>query len=257
MKLTQAQRKATGAFYTPKVWAEKAVEWLLDCISYRGDTSEYIFWDCAAGEGALLEALPSGLRKIATTLEEEDVEILKNKGFEAYRFDFLNDDLEELPFWEEVQEKRERLVIFTNPPFLRLPTSMESSVKIRYNNRDAETLFLYRICLEINPAWLGIFTKMGTIQVGQRELYIDTGIFDYFADGFLTYSKDWELKGKFLIPFSIFEFSQYRLQIRNRGTQKNRRKKLYYTYWSDNSEQAPTIEKEGKGMYNCGFDIYI
>ena len=96
-----------------------------------------------------------------------------------------------LPFWKEVQQKRKRLVIFTNPPYMGLPAGQESLVRDRYKNRDAETLFMYRICLEIDPAWLGIFTKMGTIQVGLRTLYLDTGLFDYFADGFLTHSKDW------------------------------------------------------------------
>lgn len=258
MILTQERRKATGAFYTPRVWAEKAAAWLLDCIGYRGDIREYIFWDCAAGEGSLLEVLPSGIRKIATTLEAEDVALLKNKGFEAYGFDFLNDDLEVLPFWNEVQQKRKRLVIFTNPPYMGLPAGQESLVRDRYKNRDAETLFMYRICLEIDPAWLGIFTKMGTIQVGQRTLYLDTGLFDYFADGFLTYSKDWGLKGNFLIPFSIFEFSEYRYFFQlNRQDRERVYDRLYYCYWAKDSSQVPCIPQEGTGMYNRGFNLYL
>ena len=38
------------------------------------------FLGCAAGEGSLLEVLPAGVRKIATTLEAEDVALLKIKG---------------------------------------------------------------------------------------------------------------------------------------------------------------------------------
>jgi len=141
---------------------------------------------------------------------------------------------------------------------MRLPAGQESLVRDRYKNRDAETLFMYRICLEIAPAWLGIFTKMGTIQLGLRALSLDTGLLDYFADGFLTHSKDWGLKGKFLIPFSIFEFSEYRYFFRlNRLYRERVYDRLYYCYWAKDSSQVPCIPQEGIGMYNRGFNLYL
>ena len=76
MELTVKQRKETGAFYTPKLWAEKSVEEIKKILP---DMESYFFYDPAAGEGALLEALPKGCAKYGTSLECEDVEILRNK----------------------------------------------------------------------------------------------------------------------------------------------------------------------------------
>lgn len=42
---------------------------------------------------ALLESLPKDCKKLATTLEYQDVYIMRNKGIDAYRFDFLNDEM--------------------------------------------------------------------------------------------------------------------------------------------------------------------
>ena len=109
-----------------------AVSYLKDNL--EGDLQDYIFWDCAAGEGALLEALPDNCRKIGTTLEIEDVDILKSKGIEAYPFDFFDDDLERLPFWEEVNENLDKLVIFTNPPYMTPKGKPQHESEQKYKN---------------------------------------------------------------------------------------------------------------------------
>ena len=74
MQLTKERRIETGAFYTPKIWADKAVEYICEVIPNMDD---YFFWDMSAGEGALLEALPESCDKYGTTLEYEDYQILK------------------------------------------------------------------------------------------------------------------------------------------------------------------------------------
>lgn len=69
---------------------------------------------------ALLESLPKDCKKLATTLEYQDVYIMRNKGIDAsYRFDFLNDEMwrvKDRLAQEYIDQKR--LVVFTNPPFV-------------------------------------------------------------------------------------------------------------------------------------------
>lgn len=230
MQLTAKQKAETGAFYTPKVWADKAVEYLREFIGE--DFNNYIFWDCAGGEGALLEALPSNVRRIGTTLEADDVSILKSKGIEAYQFDFLDGDFHDLPFWNDIANNADKLVIFTNPPYLRLPASNQSFAKLHYKNNNAEELFIYRICKEISPKWLGIFTKSAIIQ-SAIQLWEDTNAVDCFAGGFATCSKQgWGLTGSFGILFSLFRFDIWQYELNRILDAYRDTDGLYYIYWT-------------------------
>ena len=256
MQLTAKRQRETGAFYTPKIWADKVAEYLREFIGK--DFQNCIFWDCAGGEGALLEALPDSVRRIGTTIENEDVTIMKNKGIEAYKFDFLDNNFEVLPFWEEVRNNTERLVIVTNPPYLRLPASNQSYAKNQYKNNSAEELFIYRICQEIQPKWLGIFTKAGVIQLAS-ELREETGFSDYFAGGFTSCSKQgWNLKGNFGILFSLFHFDNVHWKQHYGFNHKQGKQGLYYTYWADTPHSASNSQTdlENLGQYVEKFLIY-
>lgn len=88
MQLTAERRAATGAFYTPELWARRAVEYLEQTLPEP--LERFAFYDPAGGEGALLEALPEGCARYATSLEQEDVDIMRAKGIKAWQFDFLN-----------------------------------------------------------------------------------------------------------------------------------------------------------------------
>lgn len=261
MELTTKRRKETGAFYTPKVWAEMAVKYFRECL--LGDLSDYIFWDCAGGEGALLEALPSNVRKIGTTLELEDMLIMKSKGIEAYVFDFLEGDFEQLPFWEEIKENPHRLVVFCNPPYMKLPAKSYVEMKALYPgaNGDAERLFLYRICMEIEPKYLGIFTKAETIQK-PGELYQDTAFLDFFRSGFATCSKqDWGLAGNFGILFSLFYFDWEQMNINNANKNYclDEARGLFYTYWAESPHNVSITRTdiENLGQYVEKFHVYL
>lgn len=256
MQLSAKRQRETGAFYTPKVWADKAAEYLKEFI---GKTFEdCIFWDCAGGEGALLEALPNSVRRIGTTLENEDVTIMKNKGIEAYQFDFLDGNFQNLPFWDEVKNNTERLVILTNPPYVRLPASNQPFAKIHYKNNVAEELFIYRICLEINPKWLAIFTKAGLIQLAY-QLWADTDVLDFFVGGFASCSKQgWGLNGNFGILFSLFHFDFERYKQHYGFRSEQGMKGLYYTYWAENPhlESVTRTDLENLGQYVEKFHVY-
>lgn len=256
MQLTAKQKAETGAFYTPKVWADKAVEYLREFIGE--DFNNYIFWDCAGGEGALLEALPSNVRRIGTTLEADDVSILKSKGIEAYQFDFLDGDFHDLPFWNDIANNADKLVIFTNPPYLRLPASNQCFAKLHYQNNNAEELFIYRICKEISPKWLGIFTKSAIIQSSQ-QLWADTSAVDYFAGGFASCSKQgWNLAGNFAILFSLFHFDNMRYIHKTILDAYRGADGLYYTYWTKelDAKSVTRTDLENLKQYIHKFNFY-
>lgn len=196
MNLTKQKQKDTGAFYTPKIWADLAVKYILEVIP---NIDEFVFYDPCCGEGALLEALPKGVEKYGTTLEWEDVEICRNKGFQVWQLDFLKDDISDiLP-----PSKMERLIIFTNPPYVKLPAS-KYNLQLKYNNNDATALFYYRILNELKPILLCGFNKLDLYQASTHKIFrSETGIVKKTIKQFLSPSKSWNLKGNFPIQFNI------------------------------------------------------
>ncbi|MCL2855106.1 MAG: hypothetical protein FWE21_05755 [Defluviitaleaceae bacterium] len=84
-----------GAFFTPRIWVEKAHQYLADAL---GDNwqDEYIIYDCAAGSGNLLAGLHNKRNIYASTIDEADVRIMMSETKPTYignifQFDFLND----------------------------------------------------------------------------------------------------------------------------------------------------------------------
>ena len=199
MKLSPERQIETGAFYTPKIWADLAVQYIRKVVP---NLEDYIFWDMAAGEGALLEALPEGCQKYGTTLEWEDYCILKDKGFICNQFDFLHGDMSCL--LELRSMPRERLIVFTNPPYITLPADNESYAKIKYKTNDVTALFLYRIFKEVKPVLCCYFAKLDLMQ-SQKHIQTrrDLPLYENSLAKFISPSKSWGLNGDFSIQFSI------------------------------------------------------
>ena len=197
MILTNERQKETGAFYTPKKWADLAVKYIMEVVP---NIEDYVFFDPCCGEGALLESLPKGVEKYGATLEYEDVEICRDKGFQVWQLDFLNDDISQiLP-----PSKMERLIIYTNPPYVKLPREHNSFAYQKYKTNDATALFYYRILNEMNPLLLCGFNKLDLYQ-GQahQKFREETRFRQRTVKTFLTNSKSWNLKGNFPISFNI------------------------------------------------------
>ena len=55
MNLSKQRQKDTGAFYTPKIWADLAVKYILEVCP---NIEEFVFLGVCCGEGAFLAALP-------------------------------------------------------------------------------------------------------------------------------------------------------------------------------------------------------
>lgn len=197
MELTEKRKKETGAFYTPKIWAEKAVEYIKEVIPNMED---FIFMDVCCGEGALLEALPKECAKFGTTLEWEDVEICRDKGLFVWQVDFLNENVSDLLRPDQM----ERLVIFTNPPYFKLSATHDCFAKRKYKSNDSVALFYYRILNEMNPILLCGFNKLDLLQSStQAKFRNDTGFDKRIYKMFVSPSSSWGLKGNFPIAFNI------------------------------------------------------
>jgi hypothetical protein len=198
MELSKERQKETGAFYTPKIWADLAVKYILEVVP---NITEFVFLDVCCGEGALLEALPSGVEKYGTTLEWEDVEICRNKGLQVWQLDFLKDDITEiLP-----PSKMKKLIIFTNPPYVKLPAK-QYYLQEKYNSNDATALFYYRILEELKPVLLCGFNKLDLYQATIHQRFRnETKIREKTIKQFLSPSKSWGLKGDFPISFNIIK----------------------------------------------------
>jgi len=205
MNLTAKQREETGAFYTPKIWADICVERLRRVLpTFDGFT----FYDPAAGEGALLDALPEGTDCYASTLEREDVDILRAKGYEAEQFDFLTMNTRFLHPNILAARDEGTLVVLTNPPFFKLPADRYTLMKRLYpaHCSDSVCMFLLRIVRELQPLILATWSKMDLYQGILCEPFRNE--FDPFTrlldSPIMTPSQSWGLKGNFPVTFSIF-----------------------------------------------------
>lgn len=247
MKLTKERQKETGAFYTPKRWADLAVQYIQQAlIDEYSDISpnlwDYWFWDMAAGEGALLDALPDYCDKIATTLEWQDCKYLnENKNYPAIRFDFLYGNLDLLTFLQKIP--KHRLIVFTNPPYVKLPASHNSPAKTEYGTSDSVLLFHNRILNEIEPLMLCSFNKVDLYQPGQDMFsrVVDLEYYNRTINGFITNSKSWGLSGIFPILFECLHGLYY-----NKGLAGNNPycddgyARVNFDVISDDPEDEPT-----------------
>ncbi|MBZ7965601.1 hypothetical protein [Campylobacter molothri] len=134
-------RERKGAFFTPRIWVDKACEYLSKTFGEDYE-DEYYIWDLAGGTGNLLANFTNKKNIFCSTLDKADIDVIheriKNGAnlFEkqVFQFDFLNDE-----FFDEVDDKgkiiqksklplnlqeilkdenkRKKLIIFINPPY--------------------------------------------------------------------------------------------------------------------------------------------
>ena len=94
--LPMNDQKFKGAFYTPLHIVDKAYDQLTATLGADWQ-QKYIVWDMCAGVGNL-EAKHSNLRNVyMSTLDQEDVTIMRSNpafaGAEIFQYDYLNDDV--------------------------------------------------------------------------------------------------------------------------------------------------------------------
>ena len=126
--MPQDVRERKGSFFTPQIWVELSQKYLTDVLGENWQ-DDYTVWDCAAGTGNLLTGLTNKYNIWASTLDKQDVEVMKDRiknganllEDHVFQFDFLNDDFTKLPKALQAivndPEKRKKLVIYINPPY--------------------------------------------------------------------------------------------------------------------------------------------
>ena len=205
MEMDDRHRAETGAFYTPKKWADKAVEYLLGIVPCLDGM---VVYDPAAGEGALLDALPCGTDCVGSTLESSDTETLLRKGYTAFQFDFLHGNMRFIDDSVLEASRGGRLIVLTNPPYRKLRNGECELMKRVYPEccGDATGLFLLRIMRELKPLLTCAFTKMDVYQgAGMKQFRDAFRPFERNLGMFVCPSHSWpHLKGNFPIAFSVF-----------------------------------------------------
>jgi len=219
----QDVRERKGSFYTPQIWVELSQKYLADVLGEDWQ-DEYYIWDCAAGTGNLLNGLTNKRNIWASTLDQQDVEVMKDRIknganlFEdhVFQFDFLNDDFTKLPI--ELQkilndpEKRKKLVMYINPPYAEAGNTKQrvgsgenknfvsnlTNIHSKYFNilknyakRELFIQFFTRIYSELNGVILAEFSTLKIIQA------------PYFKD-FRSYFLS-KLETMFIMPASTFD----------------------------------------------------
>ncbi len=229
-------RERKGSFFTPKIWVDLSQKYLADVLGENWQ-DEYYVWDCAAGTGNLLNGLTNKYNIWASTLDQQDVDVMKDRirnganllESHVFQFDFLNDEFTKLP--QQLQEiindpeKRRKLVIYINPPYVEAVNSRTRTgtgdnrdnvardnrmykdylSKLGKGAREVFVQFITRIYYEIPTCWIAQFS---TLKILQSQNF--TGFRDAFQAKlealFIVpaYTFD-NVKGKFPIGFFIWD----------------------------------------------------
>jgi len=185
----QDVRERKGSFFTPQIWVELSQKYLTDVLGEDWQ-DEYYVWDCAAGTGNLLAGLTNKYNVWASTLDNQDVEVMHDRiknganllDDHVFQFDFLNDDFSKLPsLLQDIinnPEKRKKLVVYINPPYAEHGSNASGKAKVGVNlskthdkyhsqlagaNRELFAQFLIRIYNEIPGCKIGEFSKLKTL----------------------------------------------------------------------------------------------
>lgn len=237
-------RERKGSFYTPQIWVELSQKYLKDVLGENWQ-DEYYVWDCAAGTGNLLVGLTNKYNIWASTLDIQDVEVMKDRiknganllEDHVFQFDFLNDDFDKLP--KELKKiiddpkKRKKLVVYINPPYAEADNRRgegrsgvaESLIHKKYSEimgytkREIYIQFLTRIYFELEGCYIADFSKLKNIQAPKFidfRKYYKSKLLKCFIVPATTFDN---VKGSFPIGFKIWdtgdkkEFKRFKVDV--------------------------------------------
>ncbi|MDU9807500.1 hypothetical protein [Helicobacter pylori] len=232
-------RERKGAYFTPKIWVEKSQEYLAKILG-QDYQEDYIIWDCAGGTGNLLRGLLNKANLYLSTLDHNDVTIVKDLAAKnhlkllenhVFQFDFLNDDFysEKVPkSLQEIlkdQEKRKKLIIYINPPYAEATsaktpsgTGKNKDLVARGNlickkyknelgkaNNEVFAQFFMRIYKELNGVILASFSTLKNLQGSNFKKFREVFKAE-FKGGFMVPADTFDnVKGQFPIGFLVWD----------------------------------------------------
>lgn len=212
----QDVRERKGSFFTPKIWVELSQKYIAELLGEDWQ-DDYFVWDCAAGTGNLLAGLTNKYHIYASTLDQQDVDVMHDRiknganllESHVFQFDFLNDDFSKLPpslrTIVEDPEKRRKLVVYINPPYVegdarigkgRKGTQLSKvhqkyQVELGKASGELFAQFFMRIYKELHGCFLAGFSTLKILQAPN---------FKTFRQHFLA-----ELKKIFVAPAFTFD----------------------------------------------------
>ncbi len=230
-------RERKGAFFTPKIWVEKSQEYLAKALG-QDYQEDYIIWDCAGGTGNLLNGLTNKANCFLSTLDSNDVAIVKELAAanklnllenHVFQFDFLNDDFKKAPkSLQEIledKEKRKKLIIYINPPYAEATsaktpsgTGKNKDLVARGNlicekykdelnkaNNELFAQFFMRIYRELNGCIMASFSKLKYLNSSNFKKFRE--VFKAkFLEGFMVPADSFDnVKGQFPIGFLVWD----------------------------------------------------
>lgn len=128
--LEETNRRFSGEYWTPTIWANKANDMLADILGSNWKDSYYV-WDNAAGTKNLTRDFRYK-HLFSSTLFQNELDIGRNYNMDnvAFQYDFLNDDPElspnnidnsklaqQAPDLAKAIKTDKPIVFFTNPPY--------------------------------------------------------------------------------------------------------------------------------------------
>jgi len=241
----QDVRERKGSFFTPNIWVEKSQEYMANVLGEDWQEQYYV-WDCAAGTGNLLAGLTNKYNIWASTLDQQDVDVMhdrietmnqnsiKGQGSNllhnhVFQFDFLNDEFTKLPQpLQDIinnEEKRKKLVVYINPPYAEASdkktlegkegkrgveqslTNKKYATLLGQGNAEMFAQFFMRIYQELNGVVLAEFSKLKILQ-GQHFSDFRKNFQAKLKKIFLVPADTFDnVKGKFPIGFMIWDTS--------------------------------------------------
>ncbi|GAA7152375.1 hypothetical protein Kyoto69B_14470 [Helicobacter pylori] len=230
-------RERKGAFFTPRIWVEKSQEYLAKALG-QDYQEDYIIWDCTGGTGNLLNGLTNKANCFLSTLDSNDVAIVKELAAanklnllenHVFQFDFLNDDFKKAPkSLQEIledKEKRKKLIIYINPPYAeagnkaKMSGTGEHKAKVARNNKVYEIYkdllgsganelfaqFFMRIYMELNGCIMASFSKLKYLNSSNFKKFRE--VFKAkFLEGFMVPADSFDnVKGQFPIGFLVWD----------------------------------------------------
>ncbi|GAA9151512.1 hypothetical protein Taiwan10_14060 [Helicobacter pylori] len=230
-------RERKGAFFTPRIWVEKSQEYLAKALG-QDYQEDYIIWDCAGGTGNLLNGLTNKANCFLSTLDSNDVAIVKELAAvnklnllenHVFQFDFLNDGFNKAPkSLQEIlndKEKRKKLIIYINPPYAEAGnkakmsgTGKHKDLVARGNlickkykddlnkaNNELFAQFFMRIYRELNGCIMASFSKLKYLNSSNFKKFRE--VFKAkFLEGFMVPADSFDnVKGQFPIGFLVWD----------------------------------------------------
>jgi hypothetical protein len=234
-------RERKGAFFTPRIWVELSQKYLTD---YLGENwqEDYYIWDCAGGTGNLLAGLTNKYNIYASTIDQADINVIQERiehganllKNNVFQFDFLNDEFTPISQGGKMpdnlhniinnKEKREKLIIYINPPYAEATSSktvtgtgenksgvttqfkINELLKPKIGNASNEifALFMAVIYEKIPGVILGQFSTLKFINGSNFKKFKEFFLADYIG-GFVVPAETFDnVKGQFPIGFTIW-----------------------------------------------------